>query len=190
MVKTKGLAGRKGSVKRRTETVQVCLDGEAVGLLHTLEGELQQAIRDDAGQNKAKQAPKVAKRIQEVQEQAKKATVDIVVTSLGTQGYNDLMADHPPTGQQASDNPRIDHNPDTFPYALAAACIRTVDGDPDESTAEEVKDFFEPLPGDWSRVYNACLAVNVAANDVPFSAAASRVLRGSEQNSISVEPTE
>lgn len=189
MAKTKkGLAARTADATPRSETVYVCIDGDAIGLLHRLEAELQQAIVSDRDHNRTAEAPKIARRIEETQQRAKDHTVQLLLRSVGKTPYRQLMEDNPPTKKQLADNPRLDHNPDTFPLALVAASLAEVDGEPDESTPDDVEAFFEPLPqGEWARVYQVALNVNAGLNSVPFSAAASRLLRGSEPSSTPAE---
>lgn len=166
----------------------MCIDGEAIGLLHRLEAELQQAIVSDRDHNRTPEAPRVARRIEETQQRAKDHTVVLLLRSIGRTPYRELMDAHPPTKAQRAENPRLDHNPDTFPLALVTASLVEVDGEPDESTEDEVAAFFESVPqGEWARVYQAALGVNAGLNSVPFSGAASRILRGSDPSSTPAE---
>jgi hypothetical protein len=187
----KGLRARTGEVKRRTETVLVCTDGEAVGEIRYLEQQLQQALRGDAERDEAdRRAPAVAQQIRLLEQRARDATVEIKVAHIGKR-WQTLLDAHPPTkAQKAKHGARLDHNPDTFPYAAVAACIVEVDGEAVDESDESVRDFFDPLPdGEFASTWLTVQAVNVGTNTVPFSSRASMLLRDSEPSSTSAEPT-
>lgn len=97
--------------------------------------------------------------------------VELVVTlkAIGSKAYDDLMAKHPPTGEQKKDNAQ--YNPETFGPALIAACS----WEP-RMTPNEVIEIWNS--DDWSRgevmeLFVASIEVCSKGLDVPFTEAGS-----------------
>jgi hypothetical protein len=88
-----------------------------------------------------------------------------------------LLAANPPTKDQLKRDPRIDHNPETFPIAaIAASCLEPA------VTVEDVGRLERALPSTvfdvlWAR----CIDANIGGIDAPKSAAAGLILRASER---------
>lgn len=165
-----------------SQPVRVCTRGDLVAELRRLEEQLVAAQRDDERLNRTAEAPKIARRIAELEQEARSHEVELVVSSIGSTAWSNLMAAHPPTEAQRKQHPGLDHNPDTFPYAAIAASL----GEADDTNVRKLADKISG--GQWARLWSACLAVNVGDVSVPFSVRASAVLRGSDPSSTTADP--
>jgi hypothetical protein len=170
--------------------VAVCTRADLVTRLRQLEEGLAEAMGADARAERADRvdyaprAPQIAEDIQDLEDEARAVSRVFVFRSLGGR-YGKLLKEHPPTTEQRKTEPRLDHNPDTFPYALMAESFVGfyVDGTiaPADGSVEQMRRLQERLSqGQWARLYGEVLAVNVGELTVPFSSRASAVLRRSE----------
>jgi hypothetical protein len=161
----------------KTTTVRVCLRGDLLGQHQALERELAEARRLDLTENRLAQAPAVALRVQEVEAELDAAADEFAFAAIGQKAWTDLLVKHKPNEEQKAEGYEFD--PATFPQAAVAASAV----EPKMSQAD-VDDLFAALNfGQWQQLWAACLAVNVEGSSVPFSAAASAVLRGYETKS-------
>jgi hypothetical protein len=177
------LDGLVDEITPATETVRICTRGDLVDQLRRLEQELADAQRDDDRHNRPPKAPKIAKQIEALEAEARGSERGLTLQAIGAAAWSDLLAKHPPTKQQRDQYPGLDHNPETFPYAAVAASL----GEPDDSGVRKLVERISQ--GQWSRLWGACLAVNVGEVSVPFSGRAYALLRGSEQSSTSAADT-
>lgn len=161
----------------KTTTVRVCLRGDLLGQHEALERELAEARRLDESENRHAEAPGVARRLQELEAEIDKAQVQFTFEAVGQKAWTDLGAEHPPT--EADREVGLEFNGRTFPVAaIAASAVEP------KMSVEQAQQLFTRLNfGQWRVLWGGCLAANVEGTDVPFSAAASAVLRGSEMKS-------
>lgn len=168
----------------KTTTVRVCLRGDLLAQHEQLERELAEARRLDEVENRHVEAPGIARRLQELEAEIDKAQVEFTFAAVGQKAWTDLGAEHPPT--DADREAGLDFNGRTFPVAAIAASAV----DPKMSVEHSAKLFEKLNFGQWQLLWGACLAANVEGTSVPFSAAASAVLRGSATKSNSPTTTE
>lgn len=169
--------------KPKTTTVRVCLRGDLLAEHERLERELAVARRLDETENRHAEAPGVARRLQELEAEIDKAQVEFTFQAIGQKAWTDLGAEHPPT--EADEQAGLEFNGRTFPVAAIAASA----ADPVMSVEHSQQLFAKLNFGQWQLLWGACLAVNVEGTSVPFSAAASAVLRGFETKSSSPTTT-
>lgn len=164
-----------------TATVAICLDGQLVAELERLDGELRQALDDDARVNRKPQAPAVAERIRQLQEDARGRERTFVFQAVPHRRWSDLLAEHKPTKEQRDQG--LDHNPDTFaPVAIAEAAVAP------KMTVDQARWLWDNLSlGQAMRLWRCCLSVNVGVRDVPFNVAASAVAHASEPSSTTAD---
>jgi hypothetical protein len=159
------------SAKRRTETVRVCLREDLYAEHRRLVSELDRLEHGDAGDD---QVVAAAEAVQAVEADIAAASVDFVFAGIGRGAWTRLLDEHPPTAEQRADSPRLDHNPDTFPYAAIAASLIAPEG----VTAEKVAELEEHASvAVWNRLWGAALLVNVGGGHQGESEAASAALR-------------
>lgn len=155
----------------RTVTVPLCLRGDLLEEHEQAKAALaiaQAERRDDAVQ------VELAEAVVGIETDIAEATVDFVLRNIGRRAWSDLLGEHPPTDDQREVfGRRLDHNPDTFPYAaVAASCVA-----PDGVTAEKIRELEEVISsGQWDELWAACLTVNMGSLKVGESKAASDVL--------------
>lgn len=159
-------------VRPKRTTVRVCLRGDLLAQHEQLERELAEARRVDLTENSHDTAPAVARKVADLEQQITDAEIAFTFSAIGQKNWTDLLVRHRPTEEDRAD--RYEFNPRTFPQAAIAASATEP-----KMTVEQANQLFEVLNfGQWQSLWSACLAVNVEGTDVPFSAAASAVLRG------------
>ena len=164
-----------------TRRVRICMRADLIAEHEHLSAQLEQAQRDDARLNRTAQAPGIAQQISDLEDRIRESEVELVLQAIGASGWSDLLAAHPPTKKQKQEAAEAkvrppDHNPDTFPYAAVAASL----GEPED----KVRKFADKFSlGEWTKLWAACLMVNVGETSVPKSDAAWRVLQRLEQSS-------
>jgi hypothetical protein len=121
-------------------------------------------------------ATAVAEAIEDVEARMVEHTIPFRLRALGPKDWSDLIAAHPPrpdTDEQTFGE-RV-FNTETYPPALIAACCF----DP-AMTVDQVRELFEVLnEGQRNALFNGAWRANMGI-DVPFSPAASAMLRSSE----------
>lgn len=169
-------------VRPKTTTVRVCLRGDLLGEHERLERELAEARRLDLTENRHAEAPAVAAKVADVERQIDASQVEFTFTAVGQKAWTDLLVRHRPDEEDREQ--RYEFNPRTFPQAaIALSCSSPA------MTPEQAEQLYEALNfGQWQKLWAACMAANVEGTDVPFSAAASVILRGSETKSASPAP--
>lgn len=162
------------SVRPKTTTVRVCLRGDLLAQHEELERELAEAIRLDMTENRHAQAPVIAAKVTALQKKIQAAEVEFTFTAVGQQAWTDLVVQHPATERDTEAG--LDFDSSKFPVAaIAASCTNPV------MTLAQAETLYERLNGgQWGELWQGCLRANVAGADVPFSLAASAILRGSE----------
>lgn len=180
------LADAKAEFRPVEVTTSVCFDGSISSEIERLEGELPAVQAADDRENRNPQAPALAKQIAALYEKAKDAERPFIFVGIGHRAWSDLLRDHPPTAQQKKDG--LDHDPDRFPAAAIAAACKSP-----SLTEEDVRWLADHLSlGQFRKLWQACLAANIAAVDRPksMSPSVSRLVSGPRQSSRSerVEP--
>lgn len=171
-------------VRPKTTTVRVCLRGDLLAAHEDAERALAEARRGDVLENKYAQAPDAARRVQEIEAELDEAATVFTFAAVGQKAWTDLLVQHKPSDEDRAQGYEFD--PQTFPQtAIAASAV-----DP-KMNPTQAQRLFEVLNfGQWQQLWGACLAVNVEGSSVPFSAAASAVLRGYEMKSEQPGSTE
>lgn len=179
----------EGGGYRRVKTVDL-FDGSLVDEHVQLEAELARAIEGDRQQTDISHvptAPDVARRIADLESRIESSAIRFKFAALSFRAWNDLLAAHPPTKAQLKaaaekstswrDRVTLDHNPDTFPAALVAACA--VEPEMTVEQADQLADAFGP--DQFEMLYRTALEVNHGGNDNPKSVAAGAILQTSSR---------
>jgi hypothetical protein len=159
-------------------TVLVCFDGTIATEIDDLTVKLADYEGDDAG------ATALAERLASLHEQVKAKARPFVVQAIGDR-WRDVVDQHPPTPEQAMMG--LGFNGDTLPPAGVAACCVSP-----AMTLEQATWMFENLAlGQWRRLWNAVLDLNVAGEDgLGKSLSGTARLLLSARNSTTASPTE
>lgn len=180
---------------RRVKTVDL-FDPRLIEEHAALDAELQRALVDDGRHNRQPEAPRIAKQIEELEQRIESSAIQFKFGALSYRAWSDLLAAHPPTKKQlkeAADRSGewmrrqvLDHNPDTFPPALVAACAVEP-----EMTAEQATQLADELgPDQFELLWQACIEVNRGGEVAPKSLAAGAILRTSELFASTPAPEE
>lgn len=159
----------------RVATARILLRQDLVARHAELEEQLTAAANADRATNREPVAPALAAQILELEQEMEAAKVEFRFRAIGKRAWADLIARHPPTKDQLKADPRLDHNPVTFPVAaIAASCI-----DP-ELTLEDAQRLERALNHSqfdllWAKVVDA----NIGGLNAPKSRAAGMILRPS-----------
>ena len=159
------------------ERVRLLL-GDAVQLRDELEAAdaaAAVAVRQDKLENREPQAPALAARAAEIEEQIVAAQTEFVFRSIGRRAWRDLVAAHPPTSEQRRVDARAEINGKTFPVAAIAECCI----EPKMSASVVARLEGALSDGQWERLWAGCLAANGGGADIPKSVAAGSILRAS-----------
>lgn len=164
-------------------TVQICLRGDLAAEHEALERQLElaekQAINSLAGNG----AADLAEQIEALQDQMQASTYPFRFRALPRPQFRQLVNAHPPRRNEQNEIVEEDQfilvNSETFFDAMIRACL--VDPELDEQgwadLAESLTDH------QYSELSNAAWGINRREVDVPFSLAASRMRRGSGDES-------
>ncbi|MET0419312.1 MAG: hypothetical protein ABW022_25140 [Actinoplanes sp.] len=161
-------------------TLPLCLRGDLVGQIEDLERQLAEAERADATSHSIEDESdtvRIAGEIEALREEMRESTYTFVVQALPGPAFRELKEKHPPRendeGQILTEDSLLDANYDTFLEPLLRACC--VDPILDDETWSEL----EPKLSDnqYSQLLALAFYVNKGVVDVPFSHAASRLLR-------------
>jgi len=89
----------------------------------------------------------------------------VLFKSIGLKAYDDLVAEHKPTKEQAKDGGTW--NPETFPPALIAACSKDPVISPEDANA--LWESSEWSRGELMDVFVAVVKLNSEGLDIPFT---------------------
>lgn len=106
-------------------------------------------------------------RTRELSFKLDKNEVLVTLKAVGSQAYDELLAEHPPTKEQQKDGNT--YNPETFAPALIAACMETPKISYDDAVA--IWTSTEWSRGEVTQLFLACIDVCSKGLDVPFTAA-------------------
>lgn len=187
-----GTAGEKRSAaevlamaKAKTARVSLCLDGDLYDEHQQLEQQLLEAEKADDG-SLAGNVGDLAERIVELEEQMKAAEVEFVFKGMGRGKWRKLLADFPPSEDEAKQG--AEFSIDEFPFEAMAACLTEP-----VMTAGQLKELNESALSEvqFSMIWGACLAANVGSGATrPESVAARRHLGSERPNSGSASASE
>lgn len=179
---------------RRVKTVDL-FDPTLIERHAALDYELQRVVQEDTMHNRKPQAPALAQQVADLEAEIADSALTFKFGALSYRQWADILAAHPPTKAQLRDTsersgsswvsrPVLDHNPDTFPPALVAACAIEP-----EMTVDQVKELADELgPDQFELLYNACKEVNRGGETLPKSLAAGVILRASEPSDATPAP--
>lgn len=177
---SKSLQEILAGAKRPEKTVRLCLRGDLNAEFEALEGRLNEIRSKDRGEgrlNPSTEARDIARDMEQLKDEMAASTVPFVLRALPRREFQKLFAAHPP--EKGNDtHKQLGYNPETFYEALVKASV--VDPELDEDTwvrlSEEVW-----TSAQWAALVAAASALNMNEVSVPFSAAASLTLRGSDE---------
>jgi hypothetical protein len=183
------MAAKKGGIEQvlkqarpKTVTVQVCLRGDLLDAHEQAGIELAAARRVSETENAYSGAPEIARRLQDLEAEIDAAHTPFTFTAVGQKRWTDLYVAAGLTEEMPETDPAY---LDWMLSAIAASCTAP------EMTVADVDKLFNICNfGQWQILWQGCLNANVEGIRVPFSAAASAVLRGYETKSDSPTPTE
>jgi hypothetical protein len=170
------------NAKPHTRTVEICLRGDLVGEIEQLDRELVAAEKvPSTGMEDGARLRELAERIEALREEmaAEDANHTFVLHALPGSKYRALKAAHPARtdedGKTIAEDLIVGANVDTFAEPLLRACC----ADPvlDDETWAIVEGLSDRQYDD---LVDAALMVNRGLVNVPFSRAASRVMRNTE----------
>lgn len=168
---TEALAGAKLPEK----TVPICLRGDLQAEFERLEAQLVEAQRGTSDSLAAGgRVRELAEQIEALRAEMAAATVTFVLRAVPRRRWTALVAEHPPRDDQQLDRV-LGVNEETFTSVLIREC--TVDpqmaGEQWDRLDEALTEF------QWQKLFNAAWSLNARDVDVPFSHAASTILRAS-----------
>lgn len=164
-------------------TVPICLRGDLVAEIEQADRELVNAgASPSTGMEDGARLRELAERIEALRDEMRQddANHTFVLRALPGNVYRALKAQHPPRLDEDGDVVASDRvlgaNIDTLAEPLLRACC--IDPVLDDATWKSV----EPIltDGQYDQLANAALRVNQGLVTVPFSRAASRVMRSTE----------
>lgn len=163
-------------ITARESKVRILLDQRLLAEHERLDAELLAATKLDGEENRDPVGPGLAQQLVAFEAAIEAAKREFRFRAVGKKAWADLLALHPPTKEQTAANPRIDHNPETFPIAaIAASCVDPV------MTVEQVGRLEEALNlAQFDKLWAACLDANVGAFDSPKSLVAPLIVRMSD----------
>src|SRR4051812_26775166 len=166
---TEALAGAKLPEK----TVPICLRGDLQAEFERLEAQLVEAQRDRSDSLAAGgRARELAERIEALRQEMTASTVTFTLRAVPRRRWTALVAEHPPR-----DDVQVDRvlgvNEETFTSVLIRECAvdPQLSGEQWDRLDEALTEF------QWQKLFNAAWSLNARDVDVPFSHAASTILR-------------
>lgn len=160
------------STKPVEKSVTVCVRGDLNVKIEELERELA-SVKDwkPASLADASPARALAEQIEATREEMQQHEHVFRFRAQSAKAWSDLLAKHPP--RKGRDEA---FNPETFGVACVAACA--VDPEMTEEQAGKLADVLNQ--GQWDDLTSAAWTANVRSVDIPFSLAASAILRSTE----------
>lgn len=162
-----------------TRTVRLCLRGDLIAERQRLEQELAAARAIDKGQNKAPTAPAIAKRIRKVEAEQDAASIEFEVRSIGHRAWDELLDKFPPSDAERERGWSFSNG---FQDAacMSSTSLRLDDGELERVTPEQMVVLSAKLSDQqYTTLWTTVLSVNIGADDIPKSEAATAVLSGS-----------
>lgn len=195
------LAAAENPAYVRVATARVLIRQDLIERHEQLNDDLTEAAQTDAMENRDPVAPVIAQQIADLEAEMEAFKVAFKFRSIGKRAWSDLLMKHPPTKDQSKADPRLDHNPITFPAAALAASW--VDPDDDGyhfgTTADEK--YPKRLDGiqrleralnhsQFDLLWAKCIDANIGGTTNPKSQAAGLILRMSGASAITAATAE
>lgn len=158
-------------------TVPLCLRTDLLAQLQELQRDLAEAERREGpgASLGGGDTVELARQIEAVRAQMAEHTIVVRFRALPRRKWATFLAGHPPRDGDEADR-AVGYNRDTFYDALVRRCLAGPDFDEDDwARLEEILN-----DAQWQSLVNAAWAVNARDVSVPFSPAASRILRNSD----------
>ncbi len=151
----------------RSDSVKVCLRADLIAHHTQLDIELN-------GAKTATDRQRLAKRLKKLEAEIEAAQQEFKFEAIDPRTYADLRRAHLPTTTQLVNEPKLDHNPLTFPPALVAASC--VDPELNFDDAVKMQTSRKVDAGEWEKLYYCALGVNLEVAMPPKSLLATAVL--------------
>jgi len=151
--------------KPRTATAHICTRFDLLTEHADTERKLVETTADSARR-------KLAQRIVALETELAEAEKTFTFADIGGR-WLALIGEHPPTKEQLETDPKLDHNPETFPaVAVAESSVEP------KLTVRQVERMRERLQmTQWTKIWAATLEANIGMAAVPKSLLAGAVLR-------------
>ncbi len=152
-----------------------------------LDAELSKEMAEyDADITKPEHVHDLAARVAAVEDEMAAAEIVFRFRAMRYVDWMQLIAAHPPTKQQRTENQYLDHNPDTFqPEALAASCVDPV------MSVEQAVAMRDALPFDlYTVLWGTCASVSRGGDALPKSRVAGLILRRNGTSGTIAAPEE
>jgi len=171
----------KKTRRNTVRSVRMTLRGDLLDEVALLEEQMRREAEIDERENRTPVAPGIARKIQELEAEARKSEVLFKFEGRGSGEYALMQAQHPATPEVKkrlgiAADAELEFSPETFPPALmAASCLEPAE------LAGNVEEWTE-IHQTWSngqvmRLWATCMAANAMVSDSPKSDRASEILR-------------
>jgi hypothetical protein len=171
-------------VKPVTRSVSLCLSGDLIAEKERTERELLAARAEDDRHNRPPEAPAIARRIRELEEEIDASLTEFVVQSVGRTDWEGLIDRHPAGDREKELG--LSFGPGFVTESIALSCI-----EPAVMTVDQVSQLEEVLSASQLQLlFSAVMAVNTGSDRLPKSVAATATLAASEPKSNTQRPSE
>lgn len=162
------------SAAPRTLQVTVCARGDLVDRHAQLVQELDAALSSSPGSLGGNpEVQRLSEAIVAVEEEQAESSLELTVKSVPRKAWADCLAQHPPR----KDLDRLDFNTATFPPAAVALCCPAI-------SVDQANRLNEKLPqGEWDKLWNAVIQLNVIGLPRPKLPAATEIARANGNSS-------
>lgn len=175
----KNFAEMRQRARLPERSVDICLRGDLVAQHEQLEDDLRQAQRGPDADDGIEGGPalRIAEKLRALEQEMREETYPFLVRALSKPKYRALKAQHPPRkgddGDVVPEDVAFDVNIETWQEPLLRACLvdPALSDDDWAQTVELLSD------RQYEQLVSAAIRVNRGEVDVPFSLAASRLLR-------------
>jgi hypothetical protein len=166
-----------------TRTARLCLRGDLIAAREDAERRLLAARIEDDRSNEPDTAPAIAEEIVALEAEQDAAGVEFTVRALSRTAWQKLLEANPATEQDEKNG--LDYGAG-FPTAAIAACC----SDP-EMTLDQVNQLLDVIStNQYMLLWGTVMAVNLGADDLPKSVAATATLHSSGAKSTTAPPAE
>lgn len=160
------------AARRAEKTVELCLRGDLVAEVEDLERQLRDASAPTDRLIGNAEGRKIARQIEDLQREMRDHTIVLRLRALSRREFQQFVAEHPPRKGNEEDE-RAGVNVETYFDDLIKVC--TVEP---ELTDEQWETLFDAVnTRQWNDLRSAAIDLNTDRVSVPFSAAASLLIR-------------